>query len=91
MTEKTWFERKFDDNLLARDLVLASFLVFGFGILFKILLDFIRPSTGITLKMALATGVLFAALWLPIMEIMARREDSSIFRYFLGGDPLEEN
>jgi uncharacterized membrane protein len=81
MTEKTWFDRVFDDNLLVRDLVLVAFCVFGYGIPMGVFMGF-RWLAG------LASGVLFAALFLAVMEVAARRKGESMFRYFLGGDPL---
>lgn len=80
MTEKTRFDRAFDDHLLARDLALVAFLVVGYGVPMKFAL-------GMPWRFALASGVGFAVLWLALMEVVARRKGSSMFRYF-GGDPL---
>ena len=83
MTEKTWFDRQFDDHLLLRDLVLVAFLVLGYGIPMTVVMGF-------TWIWGIGSGVLFAVLWLVIMEVASRRKGASMFRYFLGGDPLAE-
>jgi len=83
MSQKTWFDRRFDDNLLLRDLVLVAFCVFGYGIPMGVFMGF-RWLWGI------GSGVLFAVLFLTVMEIASRRKGESMFRYFFGGDPLAE-
>lgn len=82
MAEKTWFDRKLDDHLLVRDSILVLFLVFGYGLSMRVL-------AGIPWAWALGSGVLFAVLFSALMEAYARRQGTSMFRYFLGGDPLE--
>ncbi|WP_135661575.1 hypothetical protein [Halorhabdus rudnickae] len=81
MTEKTWFDSTFDEHLLLRDMVLVVVLVFGFGIPMGAFLEF-------GFRWGIASGVVFAALFLAVMESLARRNGESMFRYFLGGDPL---
>jgi hypothetical protein len=83
MTDRTWFDRQFDDNLLVRDLVLVAFCVFGYGVPMGVFMRF-RWVWG------LAAGVCFAVLFLAVMEVASRRKGESMFRYFLGGDPLGE-
>ncbi|MFB6115678.1 MAG: hypothetical protein ABEK04_05350 [Candidatus Nanohalobium sp.] len=90
MAETTWFEEKFIDHPLARDTVLVLFLVLGFGIPFKLLFGLVAPGTPINYLEGIGAGVLFAALWLALMEALARRNGSSMFRYFMGEDPLED-
>lgn len=70
--------RALDGYPLARDLVLIAFLVFGFGLPMAILV-------GWDWLVGIGSGVLFAALWLAVMEAYARSQDDSMFRYFLGG------
>ena len=67
---------------LARDVVLIAFLVFGFGLPMGALMEW-------NWAWGIGAGVLFAVLWLVPMELYARSQDDSMFRYFLGGDPRE--
>jgi|GEM_PF-4404078 len=85
MAEKTWFDRAFDDHLLVRDLVLVAFLVFAYGIPMGV---FVGGFVRMRWAWGIGSGVLFAVLFLPVMEVAARRKGESMFRYFFGGDPL---
>lgn len=89
--EKTWFDRAFDDHLMARDLTLVGFLIFGFAGLFKLGMGFFSENISISWGISVGTGVLFAVLWLALMEAWASSRDRSMFRYFFGGDWMEEN
>lgn len=83
MSEEKLFEEIFEDHLLLRDSTLIMFLILGYGVSMQFLIihDWF---------ISIVSGVLFAAIWLTVMEIYARRKNSSMFRYFLGGDSLEE-
>jgi len=83
MSEKGWFERRFDEHLLARDLVLVACLVLAFAVPVALVL-------GRSWQRALASGVLFAVLYLTAMELWSRWEGTSMFRYFFGGDPFRD-
>lgn len=90
MAESTIFEEVLREHPLTRDLILISFLVLGFGLPFKFLFEMALPGLRISFSHAIGSGLLFAFLWLTAMEVWMRRKNSSIFRYFLGPDPLEE-
>jgi len=83
MMGMTWFDSLLDEHLLFRDVVLVVLLVFGFGIPMGAFLEF-------GFRGGIASGVVFATLYLAVMELLARRNGESMFRYFLGGDPLAE-
>ncbi|QGN06823.1 hypothetical protein Hrd1104_05630 [Halorhabdus sp. CBA1104] len=81
MAEKTRFDKAFDDHLLLRDVVLVVFLILGFGVPMGYFLEF-------GVFQAIASGIAFAGPYLAVMELIARRNGDSMFRYLLGGDSL---
>ena len=70
--------RALDGYPLVRDLALVGFLVFGFGLPMGALM-------GTRWLAGIGAGVLFAGLFLAVMEAYARSQDDSMFQYFRDG------
>jgi len=93
MSEKTWFEDLFEDHLMLRDITLVAFTTLFYGASMPLILAYVSDgslSLNFMIGLGLGTGVHFSVLYWPIMEHMARLKGESMFRYFFGGDPLEE-
>lgn len=93
MTEKTRFDRIFDNHLMLRDLTLLSFTTIFYGFSLAAILSYTTGDsiqTESVLAIAFGSGIIFSTLFWSMMEYSARRKEESMFRYFLGGDTLEK-
>lgn len=86
--EKKWLDRRFDDNLVVRDLVLLAILFVPFAIAMTGMGVWMGVGLAESLVVALGAAALFTVLWVGLMEPLARYRGSSLFRS-VGEDPLE--
>lgn len=80
----TWFENKFRDAPLIRDILVILICIFGYGIPLKLVIP-------MSWAMAVLAGVLYAVAFLGFNEVYDRRtRGQPFFRYFFGPDPMKK-